>query len=259
MYCGCSSPDACAQRAPLGPIDDHCMCNTPRKIDSLLNQSEYELGKEQTKTKNCKKIRDLRDNANFTEFEFADDAISLNGDSCNDRPPSRSSITSVHSFKETTFTENPYINVNGKEELPCAEEIRKYPISNDVSILPKETDYNSVSTVLALKQTRRIINNDNIDNSNDKESANFDSNFNKLVHNKIQNCCTIPKQKFKHKMLCRPVVIPPHRITPDGTHIYYWCDLPKKSGNIIIKFIFFIDCAVKSDKIGPINNSNKSV
>lgn len=232
MYCrACSSPEACAQRAPLGPLDDQCMCNT-HKIHSLLNQSEYELGKEQTKTKNQKKIRDLRDNANFTEFEFADDAISLNGDSCEDRPPSRTSLNSSKSFKETTCTENPYINVNGKEELPCAQEIRKYPISNDISVLPnKQNEFNSdIDKVTNAKDNVKIVSNDNINIYIDKEPLNFDSNYNKLVYNKLHRCCTLPKQKFRNKTLYRPIVIPPHRITPDGTHIFYWCDLPRKTG-----------------------------
>ncbi|KAK4887776.1 hypothetical protein RN001_004047 [Aquatica leii] len=224
LYCQvCASPSTCIQRAPLGPPEDQCICSTRHNIHSLLNQSDYELGKEQMKTKTYAKIRDLRNNANFTEFEFADDAISLNGDVHDDRPSSRTSNTSAQSFKETTHTENPYINVNGKEELPCAEEIKKYTsISNDLSILPKSSD----NVVKVTDVNIKIITNDNI-NSNEKEVSNFDSNYNKLGQSK--HCYyTLPKQKIKPKCN-RQIIIPPHRITPDGTHIYYWCDVSKKS------------------------------
>lgn len=238
IYCRtCTSHDACAERAPLGPLNDQCACT--RKIQSLLNQSEYEVRKEHH-VKNHKKNRDHHNNANTTEFEFADDAISLNGDISEERPPSRTSITSSKSFKETSFTENPYINVNGKEELPCAQEIRKYPISSDVSNNTKEVDdINSVNYEVSDSKTNtKLINNYNI-NFNGKQLPNFDSNYNKLSYNKIQSYCTLPKQKHKDKASCRPILTPPQRITPDGTHIFYWCDFPKKSGNIFSIIIFF--------------------
>lgn len=28
------------------------------------------------------------------------------------------------------------------------------------------------------------------------------------------------------------LIVPPHRVTPDGTDIYYWCDIPKKIGKV---------------------------
>ncbi|KAK5643866.1 hypothetical protein RI129_007711 [Pyrocoelia pectoralis] len=223
IYCrACASPSACIQRAPLGPLEDQCVCNAPHNIQSLLNQSDYELGKEQIKSKNYAKVRDLRNNANFAEFEFADDAISLNGDASDDRPSSRASESSTQSFKETSFTENPYINVNGKEELPCAEEIKKCPIS----ISPKQNDVTTSNVVKLQDINIKLIANDNI-HSNEKDIPTFDSNYNKLIQNKCRNYCTLPKLKIKHKFY-RPVVIPPHRITPDGTHIYYWCDLTRR-------------------------------
>ncbi|KAF5270103.1 hypothetical protein FQA39_LY08515 [Lamprigera yunnana] len=228
IYCRlCSSPTTCIQRAPLGPLEDQCICNPRHNIESLLNQSDYELGKEQMKTKSYTKIRDLRNNANFAEFEFADDAISLNGDAQEDRPSSRTSNASAQSFKDTTLTENPYINVNGKEELPCSEEMKKYAISNDVSILPKQNVTDASNDIVKLKDIDiKIIANNNM-NTNEKETGNFDSNYNKLAQTK-HHYYTLPKQKIKQKFN-RHIIIPPQRITPDGTHIYYWCDVSKKS------------------------------
>lgn len=203
----CSSPEACAQRAPLGPVDESCICQSPQKIQSLLNESEYEIGKEQAKSRPQRKVVDLRDNANFTEFEFADDAISLNGD----RPPSR---TSIASSKET---ENPYINVNGKEELPSKQEICQYPPVDESSSPPKKINLDS-----SLKNGDDV----DVDNVNLKiGSPDFDSNSNKIKARKITRCYTLPKCKNKHGVLAPPV-----RITPDGTHIFYWCDMAKRPG-----------------------------
>lgn len=213
IYCtrNCSGTGYCAQRAPLGPPENQCSCTSADKITNLLNQSDYEFGKEKYKTKPKKKIKEKHNNA---EFEFADDAISLNNEYVDERPPSRTS--SIQSHTETSFTENPYINVNGKEELPCVQEISKYNCISNQVVLNK-----------IVKTEPKIIITNNDNNHKNKINTNFDGNYNKLSVSKIYSYCTLPKRKYSTNHKLRPIS-PPKRITPDGTHIYYWCDLPKK-------------------------------
>lgn len=173
----------CSLRSPIGPVNA-CKCTT--HYLNILNQSEYELADDASKVEKI-------ENANFGEFEFADDAISLNGE-ISERPNSRTSVKS----------ENPFIQVNGKEELPSPEQIKQQiSIKTDVS--------NNV---------------DKVDN--------FDGNCNMLSVPKVavpRQCATLPKRRRKHvnhRMWYRPLLEPPHRQTPDGTDIYYWCDMPKR-------------------------------
>lgn len=188
-------------------------------MSSLLVESEYEMGKEKVKVKTKKKVKEVRENSNYTEFEFADDAISLNNESFDDRPPSSASIGSNKSLKETSFTENPYITVNGKEELPCVEEIK------DCNCHVKNSKTEGSKTNCNNKKVQVV--NDNI-----HSRLRFDGNYNKLAVSKIYSYCTLPKRKNgnNHKSLFH-CIVPPKRITPDGTHIYYWCDMQKKCVN----------------------------
>lgn len=227
----CSTPGKCALRAPLGPPENQCACATaPNTIQSLLRQSDYELGKEKAKHKQQKK-KDTRRNANYTEFEFADDAISLNNETIDDHP------NEVRATQETSFTENPYITVNGKEELPCVHEIKKYNNISAVvngSISPKKTVANDETKLSNNEKLKCAVTN----NINKNLKANFDGNYNKLCVSKIYSYCTLPKRSKNGTTSggvtvkgARPAFIPPKRITPDGTHIYYWCDLHKKCNN----------------------------
>ncbi|KAJ2950444.1 hypothetical protein O0L34_g8685 [Tuta absoluta] len=42
---------------------------------------------------------------------------------------------------------------------------------------------------------------------------------------------TLPRRKGAGSVLFRRAKLPPRRTTPDGTEIYYWCDVPKKKNN----------------------------
>lgn len=133
-------------------------------------------------------------NANYTEeFELADDAISLNGEILeeNNSRPSKE--------------DNSYINVNGKEELPSPEQIK----DNISPISLNKTDVSNINS--------------------DIKHDDFDGNRNKVYV--PGQYSTLPKRKrnhVNHKMWYRPVLEPPHKVTPDGTDIYYWCDMPKR-------------------------------
>lgn len=206
----------CSQRAPIGPVGpQQCKCSSPHYFNNILNQSEYELADDASKVDARKDI--ILENANFNEeFELADDAISLNGE-IEDRPNSRTSLTSLKSLKN----ENSFINVNGKEELPSPEQIKNCSEKNlnvELSISSKKTD-NSNNTVENKVEIK----------INDDSDA-LDGNRNN-VEAPPKHFSTLPKRKrssVNHKMWYRPVLEPPHRMTPDGTNIYYWCDMPKR-------------------------------
>lgn len=232
-YRPCVAHGKCALRSPLGPPENKCNCNGSdrQKVNKLLVESEYELGKETVKNKPKKKAKEVREKTNYTEFEFADDAISLNNESFDDsRPPSSSSAGSNKSQKETIFTENPYITVNGREELPCVDEIKNY--SCFARNLKTEGS-----------KTNCINRKEQLTNDNIHSRHRFDGNYNKLAIRNIYSYCTLPKRRNgnNHKGLLHWIT-PPKRITPDGTHIYYWCDLQKKCANG--KLTFLPDCTV---------------
>lgn len=267
----CIDPEQCAQRAPLGPLENICTCKRSLQINNLLNESEYEVGKEKVsinqsrnKTHQNNKEQQRVNNANYTEFEFADDAISLNNDTLDERPPSRNSLisnnqSSVKNAAEllttiTATTDNPYINVNGKEELPQIQEIRKYQnisSSNHHSNITNNTIISSSSDFVVNDDDVEIkLNNHDpnkteaINRVNKINNKNFDGNYNKLNIKNIYSYCTLPKNKKNHTTSInntsnnhqtrnhfRHNISPPKRITPDGTHIYYWCDLYKKGTN----------------------------
>lgn len=220
----CAHPAKCALKAPLGPPEHKCVC-TPH-VNNLLNQSEYEVGKEKTKKKG-KQLKIVKDpkgkpNKYSSEFEFADDAISLNAESFEERPPSRASIKSNTSVEKST-TENPYVTVNGKEELPCVEEIKK--------IQSRELNKN----INISSEEELCLDNSKQEENHASTNRNFDGNSNKVSSAKqIYSYCTLPKNAKKPPKTYHKSAIPPKRVTPDGTNIYYWCDINKKhlNGNI---------------------------
>lgn len=189
-----------------------------------------------------KNHKNLVENSIFTEFEMADDAISLNGELTEDRPPSRNSNQSLK-------TDPDFINVNGKEELPSPEYLNK---KKHGQISPQKTECNNTysnkndqSNVQITVDGKRIDVDDNIDVKPlnnveikiNKANGDFDGNRNRLnvpsPTANMKNYSTLPKRKrdsVNHRMWYRPVLEPPHRVTPDGTDIYYWCDMPKRMG-----------------------------
>lgn len=48
-----------------------------------------------------------------------------------------------------------------------------------------------------------------------------------------ERSATLPRQR-RRRAYSGPLIrnpLPPHRVTPDGTAIYYWCDIPQRSGS----------------------------
>ncbi|KAL3267357.1 hypothetical protein HHI36_011488 [Cryptolaemus montrouzieri] len=222
----CQESSNCAQRAPLGPPEYECTCQSVPQINKLINQSDYEIGKEKS-FKIRKKIKRPTENTT-KEFEFADDAISLNNESFDDEP----------SIINKSSTENPYLNVNGKVELPITYmngKISQKRETNDKNIdlnSEKKDDTNSNSRADHIQDIVNRL----------KDDKTLDGNYNKVGFKKIYSYCTLPKNKKIAsnipKVIYRPL-IPPKRVTPDGTHIYYWCDIHKKghSGKLSTFFV----------------------
>ncbi|XP_076274291.1 uncharacterized protein LOC143205099 [Rhynchophorus ferrugineus] len=231
----CAHPLKCALKAPLGPPENKC-AGAPH-VHSLLNQSEYEVGKEKSKKKNkhLKMVKDEKGKSTkyCSEFEFADDAISLNSEPMEERPSSRASVKSNTSIEKSTI-ENPYVTVNGKEELPCVHEIQKICISNR-AVTNKASDQNNKTDEIDVNNCVNNSNDNKKSNANAKSlkiNRNFDGNYNKLTIRNIYSFCTLPKNTKKNGgknyQRGQKTVMPPKRVTPDGTSIYYWCDLNKK-------------------------------
>lgn len=208
----CSDPKRCAQRARLGPPDNDCSYSI--NISKLLNDSETNLNEDKNQTTTQRNIQESQQNANYTECEYADDAINLEKKDVSD-------CISSCSFNRTVFNEaakNPYITVNGKEELPCVHEI-KYYLSENMTQIEKISE----SEILG----NQIINN----RDRNKIRKNINGNYNQVNVKNIYSYCTLPKNK--KKVTCPKYWLrhanPPKRVTPDGTHIYYWCDIHKKN------------------------------
>ncbi|XP_045479301.1 uncharacterized protein LOC123684181 isoform X1 [Harmonia axyridis] len=212
----CQEPSRCSARAPLGPPEYNCTCESVPQITKLINQSEYEVGKE--KYLKIRRKAKKPQQKSTKEFEFADDAISLNNETFDDDPP----------VINKALTENPYLNVNGKVEVPLTTlNERFYPKesslkTNNVTSIDKDDATNSNARTEHIQDVVNRL----------KDDKNLDKNENKLVLKKIYSYCTLPKNKKVStdtvpKAVYRPSV-PPKRVTPDGTHIYYWCDIHKR-------------------------------
>ncbi|KAL1506662.1 hypothetical protein ABEB36_005986 [Hypothenemus hampei] len=231
----CTDPTNCARKAPLGPPENQCTC-TPH-VHSLINQSEYEMGKEKPKNKfkQRKIIGDVKTKPSKynSEFEFADDAISLNNASLDERPPSRLSEKSNTSIARST-TESPYVTVNGKEELVCVQELKKGRGSEKKAFKKTNQDNREITDINNCVEKSS----ENLKSGNDDkikvENKHFDGNSNRLSVKNIYSFCTLPKSakklgnKASYRNFFHKNITPPKRVTPDGTSIYYWCDVNKK-------------------------------
>lgn len=174
---------------------------SPKKDSPILNAKKD--NKCDNKSKNG-----TNNNKNYEEYELADDATSLNGETMTD------DATKIGLIKD--FDSKLMIRVQGKEELPVVEQ------------------------------------NLNVDNKTSRNNKNPSNNFTlrpKLVKNDLngnlggngvsgmrhsRSYSTLPKRKRPtnhHSMWYnRPHLLQvPSRMTPDGTQIYYWCNLSKKT------------------------------
>ncbi|XP_074037580.1 uncharacterized protein isoform X2 [Leptinotarsa decemlineata] len=192
---GCSvhNHKTCSQRARLGPPDSDCA------FTEKLSKSR-------------KKLKETQQNANFTEYELADDAISM------DRK-----CTSECVSKFYDPAKNLYITVNGKEELPSVHEVKYCLEDTEPEANPKYIHKLSENNRV---QCNKVMNVDRL-----RVNGNENGNFNHVNIRNVYSYCTLPKSR--RRVSCQKFwlkhINPPKRITPDGTHIYYWCDVQKKN------------------------------
>lgn len=136
------------------------------------------------------------------------------------------------------FESELMIRVQGKEELPATQTTNTETIGlNNVTLKYSSVDNCSAHAI----DSNRLSNDTVIDNSN------VNSNMGKIKENKNKKATddyngndgrfdrrnraysTLPKMKNKQTVPnVRPLRKVPMQTTPDGTNIYYWCDVPKK-------------------------------
>lgn len=177
------------------------------------------------------------------EYEIADDATSLNGESAElgDGAGGGAAKMAILSESDSKLM----ISVRGREELPVVEQsTSSAPTSTSPSPPVQRFEkclrvpVKSESHPLQLDQPDQADNATN-DNNHDEElgaTAAAAAAVTPLLNgaadvangNQPASSATLPrtaKQSYYHKVLH----LVPKRRTPDGTNIYYWCDLPKKA------------------------------
>lgn len=192
-----------------------CLANiTPKKMQIknrtiLTVESEIELpnGTKSKSKSSFKKEKEHLNNNNFKkrheEYEMADDATSLN-----DAP--HDDLSKIDILND--FDSKLRIRVNGKEELPATTTKTKNPSKK---IINRPFDIET------------IVINDNKKKDDFNGNLGMDKRLSRIYS-------TLPKRKrdkMHHSMwYAKPNSLRvPKRTTPDGTNIYYWCDLPKRA------------------------------
>lgn len=206
-----------------------CLANiTPKKMQKLKNrtiltvESEIELpnGKNSpNKIKSIKKEKQLNNNnKRHEEYELADDATSLNDD--------HHDLSKIDILND--FDSKLRIRVTrGKEELPVEQQTTNFIKRNpSKKIINRPFDIETV------------VINDNKKKDDFNGNLGMDRRLNRIYS-------TLPKRKrdkMHHSMwYAKPNSLRvPKRTTPDGTNIYYWCDLPKKALKGGLNFFFVI-------------------
>ncbi|KAH0535789.1 uncharacterized protein LOC123266618 isoform X1 [Cotesia glomerata] len=66
------------------------------------------------------------------------------------------------------------------------------------------------------------------------KDKNANANITKVFNSSHKQSATLPRRR-RRRALSGSVIgnhpLPPHRVTPDGTAIYYWCELPRRPGS----------------------------
>ncbi|BFG05914.1 uncharacterized protein DMAD_04533 [Drosophila madeirensis] len=194
-----------------------------KEIDKAKTKANSPPSKAKAGNNNNSKTPNSTPPAKTEEYEIADDATSLNG--------SKSELGAGGAPKMAIMSESEsklMISVRGREELPVGE-----PESTTTSsqrfekcvLVPVEPEDHPL-------QPASPSGNEN-DNDNDELVASVVSPTEltpmlDVANGNQASSATLPrtsKQSHSSKMLH----LVPKRRTPDGTNIYYWCDMPKKA------------------------------
>ncbi|XP_015039597.2 mental retardation GTPase activating protein homolog 4 isoform X2 [Drosophila pseudoobscura] len=157
--------------------------------------------------------------AKTEEYEIADDATSLNG--------SKSEGTGAPKMAVMSESESKLmISVRGREELPVVEsESPKTPSQRfeKFVLVPVEPENHPLQPASPSGNV-----NDNDELADTVVSPTEVTPMLDVANGNQESSATLPrtsKQAHSSKMLH----LVPKRRTPDGTNIYYWCDVPKKT------------------------------
>lgn len=240
-------------KTPQRIVPEKKTVNTPPKKPMIKSRFAKKTAPQEVQSK-----KQIKPKSNKEEYEMADDATSLNEPECNqNNKPSNVTKTDEDNKIGRISDLDPasIITVNGKEELPCIDEIKNYQLQGNVYVVQEceevqkvvatETYTQVVETVKTIEINKNIENKETELKAKDVvpiiiKVADEDYNGNEgddegenptplgIVRRDIQGYCTLPRGR-RGPGQCP--LRPPRRTTPDGTDIYYWCDVPKKTPN----------------------------
>ncbi|XP_058804382.1 uncharacterized protein LOC131671735 [Phymastichus coffea] len=118
------------------------------------------------------------------------------------------------------------ILVDGTEELPCCENNEPQTHSHH---LRERRRRRSRSLIDSKTPSDEDVFGDN-ENEPDKDD---NANDNAKLTSRAERCATLPRRRRRraHSGCFTGNPLPPHRVTPDGTAIYYWCEMPRRPGS----------------------------
>ncbi|XP_062136257.1 uncharacterized protein LOC133845725 isoform X1 [Drosophila sulfurigaster albostrigata] len=182
------------------------------------------------------------------EYELADDATSLNGEAAESGDSACSAKMAILSESDSKMM----ISVRGREELPVVEQsgTPSPPTVVPVTVsmhrfekcirVPVKSESHPLQLDLTLSPTTAPADHTTNDNNEEQQQelgATSGDAVSPLLNGEADvangnqpqaSSATLPrtsKQSYYNKVLH----LVPKRRTPDGTNIYYWCDLPKKA------------------------------
>lgn len=213
-------------------------------------------------TKAADNLNGRNNNKKIEEYEWADDATAF--DAAAELPATEKLHRKVGVLN--AIESKLMIRVQGTEELPARQQttVAKKQLNGSKHLLPSVIDNNKLKThsiassSLKSSSSNRSKISSSINVSNDVQppaersvdcddhNGNDGSRLNRLN----RNYSTLPKMKRigggqpLHAGHERPMKKIPMRTTPDGTNIYYWCDMSKRAikglvlGNL--SYFFFL-------------------
>lgn len=188
---------------------------------------------------NKKKIS--KPKCNKEEYELAADANLLNDKEKTDNEKAAVDCVDDKMGRISDLDPKTLITVNGKEELPCLDDIKTYTYQGNGYVVQETKE---VQRVVATETYTPVVQTvETIEINKNETSIKEDCNGNEknietedddkenpaplgLVTKYVQGFCTLPRGRKPPYSMIKP----PKRTTPDGTDIYYWCDMPKKGG-----------------------------
>lgn len=151
---------------------------------------------------------------------------------------------------------NLKLNKDKKSSIKLRKPIAtRKPSTDETPTVTKEIDV--VVVGVENNADNKVIIDSNTDDSNTTEQIKSDlqlladNDYNGNNNNRFvrltRSYSTLPKmkkssmQQQQQNMLNRPIKKFPMRTTPDGTNIYYWCDVPKKQLKGYYYYLFFFN------------------